>query len=251
MEPYAVPAEIYATGLVFARVGALVMLLPGIGETSVPPRVRLAFALLLAMCVAPIAQPTLPAMPSTVGVMGGQVLKEVLVGLMMGGLLRLFMNSLAVAGETVAIQTTLSFSQTANPMQAQPGTSLTTFLSVLALTLVFATNLHHLFLGALVHSYTLFAPSKPLPVSDAAMLAIQTVGRSFALGIQLAAPVIVFSIIFNIAVGFVGRVMPQFQIFFVASPLSIILGLSIFALSLGTLGLIWVERYEDFLRVFN
>lgn len=250
MNPYATTAEIYATALVFMRVGAIVMLIPGIGEASVPPRIRLSFALLLALCLGPIAAPTLPAVPPAVSAMGGQVIKELLLGLMIGGLMRLFLSSLATAGETIAIQTTLAFAQTANPMQAQPGTSLTTFLTVLGVTLIFASNLHHLFLGAIAESYSLFAPSKPIMVGDAAQLAVQTVGRSFALGIQLAAPVIVFSLVFNIAVGLVGRVMPQFQIFFVASPLSVLFGLSIFALSLGTLGLIWVERYEDFLQIF-
>ena len=64
---------------------------------------------------------------------------------------------------------------------------------------------------------------------------------SFALGVQLAAPVIVFALVFNIATGLVGRVMPQFQVFFVASPLSVLLGLSgddgariAIALALGT-----------------
>ena len=60
----------------------------------------------------------------------------------------------------------------------------------------------------------------------------------------------VFSLVFNIAIGLVGRVMPQFQIFFVASPLSVLLGLSILALSLGVIGLVWLSRYEDFLHVF-
>jgi flagellar biosynthesis protein FliR len=207
-------------------------------------------ALLIALCLGAIAKPTLPALPDTLGVMGAQVIKELLIGLMIGGLVRLFMSSLAVVGETVAIQTTLAFSQTANPMQAQPGTSISAFLGVLGVTLIFATNLHHVFIGAIANSYTIFAPSKPILVQDAAVLAIQTVGRSFALGVQLAAPVIVFSLVFNVAVGLVGRVMPQFQIFFVASPLSVMLGLSVFALSLGTLGLIWIERYEDFLQIF-
>jgi flagellar biosynthesis protein FliR len=250
VNPFAVPAEIYAAALVFMRVGAIIMLIPGIGETAIPPRVRLSLALLIALCLGAIAKPTLPAIPDTLGVMGAQVIKELLIGLMIGGLVRLFMSSLAVVGETVAIQTTLAFSQTANPMQAQPGTSISAFLGVLGVTLIFATNLHHVFIGAIAHSYTIFAPSKPILVQDAALLAIQTVGRSFALGIQLAAPVIVFSLVFNVAVGLVGRVMPQFQIFFVASPLSVILGLSVFALSLGTLGLIWIERYEDFLQIF-
>ena len=60
------------------------------------------------------------------------------------------------------------------------------------------------------------------------------------LGLQLAAPVVVFSLVFNIAAGLVGRVMPQFQVFFVVTPLIVLLGLSIFALSLGVIGMVWL-----------
>ena len=88
-------------------------------------------------------------------------------------------------------------------------------------------------------------------MSDAGQLAVQTVGRSFALGLQLSAPVVVFSLVFNIATGLVGRVMPQFQIFFVATPLMVLLGLSIFALSLGVIGMVWVDRYRELLAVFT
>ena len=90
-----------------------------------------------------------------------------------------------------------------------------------------------------------------MPLADADALAMQTVGKSFALGLQLAAPVVVFSLIFNIATGLVGRVMPQFQIFFVATPLMVLLGLSIFALSLGVIGMVWIDRYRDLLAVFG
>jgi flagellar biosynthesis protein FliR len=70
------------------------------------------------------------------------------------------------------------------------------------------------------------------------------------LGLQLAAPVVVFALVFNIATGLIGRVMPQFQIFFVATPLTLLLGLSIFALSLGAIGMVWVRAYESFIGVF-
>jgi flagellar biosynthetic protein FliR len=227
------------------------MLIPGIGDATVPPRIRLSLALLIALCLGPIAAPTLPALPATMGEMGGQALKELIVGLLLGGLLRFFLSSLAVAGEVVALQTTLGFAQTANPLQAQPSTALSSFLTLLGVTLIFASNLHHLFIGAIARSYSLFAPARHVLVGDAATLAVQTMGSTFALGIQMAAPVIVFSLVFNLAAGLVGRVMPQFQIFFVATPLNILLGLSIFALTLGVMGLVWVGRYETFLRVFT
>ena len=88
-------------------------------------------------------------------------------------------------------------------------------------------------------------------MQDGAALALQTVSGSFSLGIQLAAPVIVFSLVFNLATGLIGRVMPAFQIFFVASPLSVLLGLSIFALSLGGMGMVWADRYRDLLSSFG
>lgn len=251
MEPYALPAQIHAAGLVFLRVGAVVMLLPGVGEAVVPPRVRLAFALLLSMCVAPIALPTLPPMPVTVGDLAGQVIKELFVGLMLGALMKVTLSALQVAGEVISMQTTLAFSQTANPLQAQPSSSVGSFLSLLAITMIFATNLHHLFIGAIARSYTLFAPAKHVLLQDATAVVISETAAAFALGIQLAAPVIVFSLVFNVASGLVGRVMPQFQIFFAATPLSLLFGLSLFVLTLGTSVLTWLDRYQDVLRVFN
>ncbi|MFZ5669243.1 MAG: flagellar biosynthetic protein FliR [Pseudomonadota bacterium] len=249
MEAYATAAQVYAAGLVFARVGALVMLVPGLGDASVPPRIRLAFALLMALILAPLTAPGL-AVPTTVGAASGAVIGETLIGLMMGAILRLVMSALATAGEVVSIQTTLGFAQTANPTQAQPSATLSTFLTLLGTVLIMTTDLHHLFFGAMVRSYELFPFGRVMPVADAGSLAVQTVAGSFALGLQLAAPVIVFSLVFNIAAGLVGRAMPQFQIFFVATPLSVMLGLSVFALSLGTVGMVWVGRYRELLEVF-
>jgi flagellar biosynthesis protein FliR len=172
------------------------------------------------------------------------VIKEALIGLMIGAILRLFMTSLAAAGEIVSIQTTLSFAQTTNPTQAQPTATLSTFLGMIGILLIMTTDLHHLFIGAIVRSYSLFPFTREVPLADAGQLAVQTVSRAFGLGLQLAAPVVVFSLIFNVATGLVARVMPQFQVFFVASPLSVLMGLSIFALSLGVIGIVWIDRYR-------
>jgi flagellar biosynthetic protein FliR len=102
-----------------------------------------------------------------------------------------------------------------------------------------------------VRSYDLFPFTRGVPLADAGQLAVQTMGRAFGLGLQLAAPVVVFSLIFNIATGLVGRVMPQFQVFFVATPLMLLMGLSVFALSLGVIGLVWVDRYRDLIGTFS
>jgi flagellar biosynthetic protein FliR len=245
MESYATAQQVFAAGLIFARLGAIVMLIPGLGETFIPPRIRLAFALSLALMMWSLVGGRVPPLPADSAGLAGAILKEVLIGLLIGGTLRIFMSSLASAGEFVSLQTTLSFAQTANPMQAQPSATLGTFLGLIGMVLIFATDLHHLFVAAIVRSYDLFPFTRAIPVQDAGELAVRTTSGAFALGLQLAAPVVVFSLVFNIATGLVGRVMPQFQIFFVAAPLNILLGLSIFALSLGVIGLVWVDRFRS------
>ena len=245
MESYATAQQVFAAGLIFSRLGALVMLIPGIGDQSVPPRIRLSFAFLMTLMLYPILAAKAPGLPPTVGALALAVIKELAIGLLIGGILRMFFASLATAGEIISLQTTLSFSQTAAPGQAQPSTSVATFLVLLGLVLVMTTDLHHMFLAAITHSFTLFPMGRAPPVDDAAALAVQTTGKSFALGLQLAAPVVVFSLIFNIATGLVGRAMPQFQVFFVATPLIVLLGMSLLALSLGTIGMVWVDRYRE------
>ncbi len=246
MEHYALPVQVFGAGLVFARVGAFAMLLPGLGEAAVSPRIRLAFAFILSLALYPVVQGALPAAPASLGGLAGDLLIEIAIGLGLGALLRFFLAALAVAGEVVSLQTTLSFAQTTNPLEAQPTATVGAFLSLLGLTLVFSTDLHQLFIGAIARSYTLFPASRGLPLKDFGALAVQTMGRTFALGIQLAAPVMVFSLVIHVASGLVARAMPQFQVFFVAAPLTVLLGLSVFALGLGMLGLVWVDRFRAF-----
>jgi flagellar biosynthetic protein FliR len=251
MEHYATAQQVFVGGLVFARLAAMVMLIPGIGETFIPARFRLSLAFLMTLALFPVLSVGAPVVSANVGDLAGAVIKETLIGLMIGGILRMFMNALAVTGEIVSIQTTLSFAQTANPGQATPSTTLATFLGLMALVMILTTDLHHLFISAIVRSYTLFPFNKAVPVKDASFLAIQTMGQSFALGLQLSAPVMVFAFVFNIATGLVGRVMPQFQVFFVASPLLVLTSLSIFALSLGVIGMVFLDRYRDLVKVFG
>lgn len=250
MEPWATADQVWQGAMIFARIGAVLLMLPGVGESYVPPRIRLSLALVVSLALWPVVAGALPGLPATLGGMAGWIIREVIVGLAIGALLRSFLTALATAGEVVALQTTLAFAQTANPMQAQPGSTISAFLMLLGTTLIFATNTHHLFIAGLVGSYELIAPAKPLVTGDFASMAIRTLGDAFMLGVQLSAPVLVFALIFNLASGLVGRVMPAFQVYFAAAPLSIILGLSVFALSLGVMGTVFIDRYRALASVF-
>lgn len=250
MEPYASVQQVYAGAMVFARLAALVMTMPAIGDQAVPVRIRLSFALVLTLTLTPVVMPVLPVPPVELADMAIQVIREIFIGLMMGAVIRMFMASLAVAGEVISIQSTLSFAQTSAPGIIDSSTTLGTFIGLMGLILIFSTNLHHLFLGAMVNSYSIFPFGASASVSDSGQLAIRTLAEAFRLGVQLSAPVLVLSIVFNVAIGLAARIMPQFQVFFVASPLMILLSLAILAMSLGLLGMVWVNGYGGLLRSF-
>jgi flagellar biosynthetic protein FliR len=250
VDAFATADQVWAGALIFARIGAILMLLPGFGEAYVSPRIRLSLALVLSLALWPMVAGSLPALPVSLGGMVGWLIREVTTGLMIGFLLRLLMAALSTAGEVMSLQTTLSFAQTANPLQAQPATTLAAFLTLFGVAMIFATNTHHLFIAGLLGSYDVVRPAAPLVIEDFTTLAIRTVSGSFLLGVQLAAPVIVFSIIFNLATGLVGRIMPQFQVFFVSTPLNVLFGLSIFALSLGVIGTVFIDRYRTMAGLF-
>lgn len=241
---------VFSVALIFVRIGSIAILVPGMGDQAVPPRLRLSFAFMFSLLMFPVVRGQLPALPPTLGAMAGLIIHEAVIGLMLGMLMRTFLAALAIAGEVVSLQTTLSFAQTANPAQAQPSTSVGTFLAMLGLVLIYATNLHHLFIAGMRDSYNVFPPLRPVMVGDATQLMIRTVADTFVLALQMTTPVLIFGLIINVAAGFVSRIMPAFPIFFAVTPLSVLLGLSIFALSLGATGMVFIDHYEEFLMVF-
>jgi flagellar biosynthetic protein FliR len=98
------------------------------------------------------------------------------------------------------------------------------FLAILGVALIFATDMHHLAIGALDESYNIFKPGAVLPTGDVAELMIGTVSGAFRVGVQLAAPFLVFGILFNVGLGVLARLMPQLQVFFLGLPASILIG---------------------------
>jgi flagellar biosynthetic protein FliR len=233
--------------LAFARVGTLVMLLPGVGERGVPGRMRLAFALLLTLILLPIARGLLPAAAGPSAVIG-LLFGEVAVGLVLGLAARAVMAALQTAGTVVAQQLGLSFAMTLDPSAGGQDTAISNFLTLLGITLVFATDLHHVAISGIAESYRVLPPAGVPDVGDAATLAISAVGRGFALGAKIAAPFIAFAILFNLGLGVLSRLMPQMQVFFIGMPLTILLGMLILLSSLGVMMSVFLEELGQFLR---
>lgn len=236
------PAEIFAYLLVFSRIGTTVSVLPGFGESYVSPRIRLLLALAITVVLTPVVAAKLPPLPaspvSLVLLVGG----EGLVGLFMGSVARVLLSALATGGAIVAFLIGLANAQLFNPLLSDQGALPGVFLSVLGLLLIFVTDTHHLMLMALLDGYNLFQPGGPLPLGDFADVLAQVVAGSFRIGMQIAAPFLMYGIVFYAGMGLLARLMVQMPIFFVAIPVQILLGLFTMLLTLPAI-LLWFLNY--------
>ena len=201
------------------------MLLPGFGEPYIAPRIRLLFALALAVLLTPLLQPHIPPMPSAGLGLGVLMIAEILVGLFIGTLARTILSAIHVTGNIISMQISLSSATMFDPSTAAQSTVVSNLLSITAMTLFFALNLHHLTIAALVQSYDVFTPGHFPNVSDMNLLELRTFSSSFALGVMLASPHIVYGLLFYLAGGLMNRLMQSFQVFFVMMSPQILIGL--------------------------
>jgi flagellar biosynthetic protein FliR len=160
---------------------------------------------------------------------------EIVIGIVLGATARVTLAALQVAGSVIAQQLGLGFVTAIDPTQGQQGLLIGNFLTILGLTLLFATDTHHLVIAALNDSYAIFAPGQLMPSGDIASLATRAFAAAFRIGAQLAAPFLVFGLVFNMGLGVLARLMPQMQVYFVGVPLAILAGFLIFAAVLTTM----------------
>ncbi len=226
------------------------MVLPALGETAIPQRIRLVMALSISFLIYTLVRTTLPAMPEAPYMLAILIIFEILVGLLIGVSIRLLMSAIHTAGTIIAMQTGLAMAQAFDPAQGAQSALMSTFLTLMAVVLIFITNLHHMMISAMYDSYTMFPVGEGIKMNDFAEIVVNTVASSFKLGTQIAAPFLVYGLIFNVGLGILARLMPQLQVFFIAMPLNITAGFMILGIVIAG-GMAWfMEHMESSLGAF-
>jgi flagellar biosynthetic protein FliR len=238
--------------LVFARVGSILMLIPALGESTIPARLRLTFALALSFVLYPLVSQLLPRMPESLAGLAVALGHEIIIGLIIGTIARLAVTSAQTAGSIIAFQAGLSAAQAADPTNAgAQGALVGAFISMLGVTLIFATDLHHVAISAIYESYKVFSPSVPLMMGDAATAVLDSVAKSFVIGIQMSAPFIVFGLVFHLGMGILGKLMPQLQVYFITMPATVGVGLILMMLLLAVMMGLFLTHFEEVLAMLR
>jgi flagellar biosynthesis protein FliR len=219
-------AQALAALAVFLRVGAVMLMLPAFGEQVVSVRIRLAIALAFTAIVAPAVADRLP---TSEPYRPALFASEVIIGLILGFGLRLFVFALQIAGAIAAQATTLS--QMFGGLATEPQPIIGNVLIIGGLALAVAAGLHVRVAEMLILSYAAL-PAGRIPVpADAAELGVAQIGRAFSLGFSLAAPFVIASVLYNTALGFINRAMPQLAVSFVGAPALTLGALALFAVA--------------------
>jgi len=243
-------SQLFAFLLVFCRIGSAIMLLPGFGEAYIPARAKVLLAALFSIVLAP-AIPHLPAVPSSIMSLFSLIFAEILIGLFLGGLSRMLIGAIHMAGMIIAYQSSLASALTQDLTHSQAqGTSLGNLLGMTALVLLFATDLHHLMLRGLAESYSLFTVGQFPIVGDFTNHATQTMNSSFRMAMQLAAPHLVIGLMLYLGAGIISRLMPNIQIFFLMMAPQLLISFSILMICSSAIMLWYMDYIKDSLMVF-
>jgi flagellar biosynthetic protein FliR len=231
----AAPVNVVVFMATFSRLGAMMMTGPAFGDMTISPQIRLAIALAATLALAPAAASHYRDVDLGGYGLATLIFGELVVGAFIGLSARAVAASMAAAGQIASLQMGLSLAQIFDPNQRVQSALVGGFLSLLGVTLIFATDLHHSLVAAVLGSYGAFAPGAALDSGSLAQSMIAATSSGFALGVRLAAPFIVFGFVFYAGAGVLNRLMPQAQAFFTLMPANVILGLGLLMLTTGAI----------------
>lgn len=219
-----IESELFLAGLLASvRIVALALVAPMFGNTAVPMRMRAALAILVAASLAPNLSATSIPDPSSSLAVAGAVVGEVLTGFALGFAARLVFDAMGLVGGLLSAQGGLGAATLVDPGSGASTTSPSLLLESIAVLLYFAIDGHHVLLRALAQSFSVLPPGGGGPfVASAA--AIAGLGADlFAIAVRLAAPVTAALLLANVAMGMLGRMLPQMNLMMVQIPAHVLL----------------------------
>lgn len=229
---------------VFLRVSALVSLLPAFGERTVPARVKLGLAFAFTMAITPAVSP--PAMAPQFDSIVWFILTEITAGILLGIGLRLFVLALQTAGSIAAQSTSLA--QVLGGAMAEPVPAMGHILVMGGLALALMGGLHVRVAEMVILSYDMLPMGRLPSGADVSEWGVDQIRRAFSLAFTLAAPFVVLSVLYNVALGVINKAMPQLMVAFVGAPVITAGGLLLLCLAAPILLATWLDALNTFIQ---
>lgn len=242
---------VFGLFLVFCRIGCSLMLFPLFADNGVTPTVRLVLAGGLSMICYPAIADQMPQYSPMPFFVISSIFSEIMTGIFIGLVVRLFLSAVHILGMVIAAQSGLAMATLFDPAQALQNSLPGIFFSVLILCLMALMDLDHMLIKGLLSSYEKFKVGEFILGGEFYLESIVgAIGESFSLGIRLSMPFIIVSVLVMLASGVIARLMPSIQIFFVAMPAQILVLVLTLAFSVSVICTVFIDEYKAFLNSF-
>jgi flagellar biosynthetic protein FliR len=243
------PYTVLATFILFCRIGACLMLMPGFSSPRVPMRVRLFVAIAITLALAPLlvdgVRDSIPD-GSAVGVLE-LIFSETLIGALIGLMGRMFFLALQFAGASIAMLVGLPNTPDTMIEETDPVAAVTSLFTLTAVILLFITDLHWEILRALVDSYAAVPVAEQLAPNFGVIKLVDSLHEAFLLAMRITAPFIVYSVTINLMFGILGKMTPQIPVYFISIPFVLAGGGIILYFAFGELMQVFIAGFTAWL----
>ncbi|MFO7839145.1 MAG: flagellar biosynthetic protein FliR [Desulfosalsimonadaceae bacterium] len=222
----------YVFLVILARMAAMIGALPIFTASQAAARLRLGLAVAISLILFPVLDISLSGVQTSAAGLGLIVVREAILGLLLGFVIQLLFFAVQFGGTIVGYQMGFAAANILDPQHQQQIPLLSQFQNVFAILLFLALDVHHMLLLVMVRSYEIL-PVGGLDLSGRAIpFIMELTGAMFALGLQLIAPVMVVLMLSMFILGIMSRVFSQLQVFLLSFPINISLALIILGLSM-------------------
>jgi flagellar biosynthetic protein FliR len=218
--------------LLLTRIGGLMIFAPFFGSGAMAPVIRVVLALSFTVALFPLLEADLPQ-PQDFNSLFFLLSGELVVGMLLGFVGRLFLASFEIAGQIIGFQMGFAVIKVIDPQTQSESPVMSILQNIIGILIFLTVNGHHWFVQAIVESYQIVG--RQVGVEGAIQVQIvRSAGEMFVLGIKIAAPVVVVLLIVDILLGIVGRAAPQLHILVVGLPAKSLMGFIFLAAAIHT-----------------
>ncbi|MEJ2641145.1 MAG: flagellar biosynthetic protein FliR [Desulfosarcinaceae bacterium] len=235
--------QLQAFMVIFFRVSAILFVAPVFDSRNIPILFKVGLAISVSLLLYPMVHLDTTTALTNVVSFAFWVGAEIAVGVVIGMSVKMFFTGIQLAGQFAGFQMGLAIANVMDPATSAQLPILAQFKNLFAVLIFLVTNAHHWFFRALVESFTLVPPFQIQVHANLFAAVMAMAANIFIIAVKIGAPVMGAMLITSVAFGLLARTVPQMNVFIVAMPVKIILGLIFLSISLPYIAAFLGDRF--------
>lgn len=239
------PQIILAFFLIFVRITTMLLFAPFFSSQVFYNQVKVYFAFLVTFIMVPAVPVQAGSLPLDAGFVQIVILtlKEMLIGFTMGLVGQILLGAIQLGGQFISIQVGLSFANVVDPSTQVQNPIFSQILTLFAILIFLAIGGERIYLMALDQSFSV-VPLGQVSLAGGPDTIIDMGGKLFILGVQMSSPFIVSLLLLDVAFAIFAKMMPQANIFFIALPLKVAVGIIMLWVVVPRMAVAFKEYYN-------